>query len=294
MNRLFYKLKGFKYHNSIKMAKNSEDARVRAEIQRAINITRDVEEPYRLKAFEIVLSKSLNGFIAPEKKVDQKNLGISQPLETTTLNAKIEAFAAKCNLSIEQLKNVYNFAQDKPDLVVSLDGKQSEKQIIVSRLLLAAYEEVYSQEWLSLSKALESHGVGSLKHLSETLENKPEIFLKKGEKKYRQYKLVLSAKVETFKMINQMASGVKPKIEPEGKQGGVRKELFSPKIDELIDEGYFKLPNRRKAPDVLTALKEKGLPTSGKGNAVLESLKRRLGKKLKGTKEGNDWVFWTE
>ena len=215
-------------------------------------------------------------------------------MEATTIEATIEEFAAKCNLSIKQLKNVYHFEKDKPVFVVSLEGKQSEKQIIVSRLLLAAYGEVYGQQWLNLSQALESHGIGGLANLSKYLDNKPEVFLKKGQTKSRQYKLVDSAKVETFKMINQIATGVKPTLEPEGKQGGSRKELFSPKIDELIDEGYFKLPNKRKVEDVLKSLKEKGLPTSGKAKAVRESLKRRLGKTLKGTKEENDWVFWTE
>ena len=56
------------------MAKNLEDERIRAEIQRAISITKDVEEPFRLKAFEIVLSRSLNDFIVTEKSVNQKKI----------------------------------------------------------------------------------------------------------------------------------------------------------------------------------------------------------------------------
>jgi len=80
----------------------------------------------------------------------------------------------------------------------------------------------------------------------------------------------------------------------EEKRGGARKELFSPKIDELIKGNYFKLPDKRKVSDVMKTLMEKGLPTSGKDEAVLNSLKRRLGKTLKGTKEGKEWVFWTE
>ena len=80
----------------------------------------------------------------------------------------------------------------------------------------------------------------------------------------------------------------------EEKRGGARKELFSPKIDALIKGNYFKLPNKRKVSDVMKTLKEQGLPTSSKDKAVLISLKRRLGKTLKGTKEEKEWVFWTE
>jgi len=87
--------------------------------------------------------------------------------------------------------------------------------------------------------------------------------------------------------------GVKGK-EQGGKRGGAQKALFAPKIDELIREDYFKLPNKRKISDVLRALMEKGLPVTGKDDAVLIALKRRLGKTLKGTKEKDEWVFWTE
>jgi len=78
------------------------------------------------------------------------------------------------------------------------------------------------------------------------------------------------------------------------KRGGARKSLYSPKIDELIKENFFKLPNKKKVSDVLKALMETGLPTAGKDTVIINALKRRLGKILKGTKEGKEWVFWTE
>jgi len=84
------------------------------------------------------------------------------------------------------------------------------------------------------------------------------------------------------------------KFEKEEKRGGAQKSIFSPKIDELINEGFFKLPNRKKLADVLKALQEKGLPVKGKDKAILIALKRRLGKTLKGTKTGDEWNFWTE
>ena len=80
----------------------------------------------------------------------------------------------------------------------------------------------------------------------------------------------------------------------EGKRGGARKSLFSPKIDELIKDDFFKLPNKRKVEDVIKDLQEKGLPVVGKKKAILEALKRRLDKTLKGTKSGREWFFWTE
>jgi hypothetical protein len=82
--------------------------------------------------------------------------------------------------------------------------------------------------------------------------------------------------------------------EKEEKRGGARKSIFSPKVDELINEGFLKLPNKRKIEDVVKALQERGLPVTGKEDAILNALKRRLGKNLKGTKTGDEWYFWTE
>jgi hypothetical protein len=93
------------------------------------------------------------------------------------------------------------------------------------------------------------------------------------------------------KRINHTKEG---EVEKEKKRGGARKSVFSPKIDELINEGFFKLPNRKKMTDVAKALQEKGLPVTGKEEVILNALKRRLGKTLKGTKTGDEWSFWTE
>jgi hypothetical protein len=86
----------------------------------------------------------------------------------------------------------------------------------------------------------------------------------------------------------------KEALEKEETRGGARKSIFSPKIDELIDKGFFKLPNRKKVIDVTKALQEEGLPVTDKEQAILIALKRRLGKNLKGTKTGDEWSFWTE
>jgi hypothetical protein len=87
------------------MAKNNDDERIKAIVQRAIGITKDIEDPYRLKAFEIVLSRFLaaagvlDGFT---EKIDEKKPLAETKKGDTPLEAKIGAFAAKCNLSQEQ------------------------------------------------------------------------------------------------------------------------------------------------------------------------------------------------
>jgi hypothetical protein len=139
----------------------------------------------------------------------------------------------------------------------------------------------------------------------ENMSNERSRFkIKKGETEI-EYEGPSAEVRDRYKEAFEWVKSARPKIseekkpdqktaQQEVKKGGARRALFSPKIDELISEEFFKLPNKRKVPDVLKALMEKGLPTTGKDKAVLIALKRRLGKTLKGTKEQGEWVFWTD
>ncbi len=66
-------------------------------------------------------------------------------------------------------------------------------------------------------------------------------------------------------------------------------------MEDLIKEGFFKLPNRRTRKDVALALKAKGLSTEDKENRIANSLSRRVKKGvLKAAKGPDGWVYWTE
>lgn len=192
------------------MTENTDDEKIKATVHRAIDITKNVDEFYRLKAFEIILSKLLSANGVPIKYEEKGHEQKSPPQKkkgVTSLDTKIEKFAAKCKLSGEKLKNVYAFDETKPIYIVPLQGKHVENQILVSRCLLAAYEEMYAQKWVSLGEVLKAHGIGSLANLAKNLEKHPDIFRIKGQLKGRKYKLVDSAKIETFRMIHDLATG---------------------------------------------------------------------------------------
>lgn len=66
-------------------------------------------------------------------------------------------------------------------------------------------------------------------------------------------------------------------------------------MEDLIKEGFFKLPNRRTRKDVALALKAKGLSTEAKERRIANSLSRRVKRgALKATKGSDGWVYWTE
>jgi len=89
--------------------------------------------------------------------------------------------------------------------------------------------------------------------------------------------------------------GEEKKEEEEKKKGTRGPEIWSPAIDGLIQEGFFKLPNKRDRKAVVKALEDKALPVKGKENIILITLTRKVRRgDLKGTKSLEGWAFWTE
>jgi hypothetical protein len=80
-------------------------------------------------------------------------------------------------------------------------------------------------------------------------------------------------------------------------RGGPRRTLYTPKISELVEEGFFK--RRKSLDEVIEGLLPKNVPTRGHNarNAIVTNLRRRISKKggeLKGAKEEDVWYFWTD
>lgn len=66
-------------------------------------------------------------------------------------------------------------------------------------------------------------------------------------------------------------------------------------LESLIQDGFFKLPNKRTRKDVAKALEARGLSTEGKEQKIANSLSRRVKKGvLKSAKGPDGWVYWTE
>ncbi|MGD8565624.1 MAG: aldo/keto reductase [Candidatus Bathyarchaeota archaeon] len=66
-------------------------------------------------------------------------------------------------------------------------------------------------------------------------------------------------------------------------------------LEELIREGFFKQPNKRRLEHVVKALESKGLSTEGKEKKISNALARRVKKSvLKKSKIANKWIYWIE
>lgn len=93
-------------------------------------------------------------------------------------------------------------------------------------------------------------------------------------------------------------TGTAEEAKKKDKRGGKRRTLYSPKITELIEEGFFK-EGRKSLDEVLEGLVPKNVPTKGRNarSSILNNLKRRIagkGSTLRGAPEENVWYFWVD
>ncbi len=96
--------------------------------------------------------------------------------------------------------------------------------------------------------------------------------------------------------IDLIEKDAKTKSAGEEKKRGTRgPEIWSPAIDGLINDNFFKLPQRRNQQDVMKALTDTALPVQGRDKVIKQTLVRKVRKgELKGTRGPEGWTFWTE
>jgi len=66
-------------------------------------------------------------------------------------------------------------------------------------------------------------------------------------------------------------------------------------LKNLVQEGFFELPNKRTEKEVARALAARGIQMEDKEEKIKSFLKRRVKNRiLKATKTKDDWVYWAE
>jgi hypothetical protein len=181
---------------------------IKKKIQFAIDSVNNFPEPYRLKAFEVILAKSLEEL---SEKEPLHPIHERSSIETSPLNIgeKIEKLAKDANITIEQLKDVFDFKENVPIFISKAEGKEaSEKQVQISELVLLVMHEVYEQEWLASSflwQVLQECGVGSLDNFAANLSQRTDLFRAMGKKRGRKYRLTGPGKTAALELLKRLA-----------------------------------------------------------------------------------------
>lgn len=175
---------------------------IQKKIQDAIDIVNDFDEPYRTKAFEVILTNSL-GVSAPSKSIKKVTSGTKK----LSIDEKIVKFAETLRLTVDQLENVFDFDEDGVNIVTPLVGSIPSKQVTITHCVLICLEHVYDKKSVSssdLKKLIDDYGVVT-KNLSRSLQNKSDIFRRVGKVRGTKYRLTDVGKTSGLELIRTLA-----------------------------------------------------------------------------------------
>ena len=183
---------------------------IKGKIKVAIDAVDDVPEAFKIKAFEVVLSKLLNErkFEANESEGEK---GGSNELTAVSqsMDDKIKKMAEAAGVTVNQLNDIFQFGETTLKFIGRIEGKDAGKQVQISRLIIFAYKEVYGQEWVEgsiIREVLKDCGVGSLNHFSENLMHFENEFRTIGLKSAMKYKLTEPGKQTAITLLKQLVA----------------------------------------------------------------------------------------
>jgi len=182
---------------------------IKKKIQLAKQSVADIEEPFKTKAFEVILSNLL------KTTEGEKVRGIAtHPIKvktkgTKTLDQKIAELAKAANVDASKMKDIFEFEGDNVIFIGKVEGKEVEKQVKISECLLAAHKVVYGKTWVEssiLCKALDDYGVGSLANLAKNLGKCSSDIRTKGKGRWKKYKLTQQGFENALALIKQLST----------------------------------------------------------------------------------------
>jgi hypothetical protein len=185
-----------------------ETEEIKKKIQLAISLVQDVPEPFKAKAFEVILSNLLEG-VLPKKasRILHEETKVTEVTQNVEL--KTQKLAELVGIEISQLKDIFQFEEKGPTFIGRVNGTEAEKQVQVCRLAIFILKEVYGQEWIEgsfLWKILQDCRIGSLDNLAANLRARENEFRMMGQKKGKKYKLTELGRQNAIQSLRQLAT----------------------------------------------------------------------------------------
>lgn len=184
---------------------------IKTQIKLAKDVVADEEDPIvKTESFKIVLANLLNKITYSNPMTSQQGFEGLQGGDTP-MNAKKNQLAKNCSISLEELNKVLSIHDDSVEIRAPIVGNETFKHVVASQCALIAYEFVLDREWVEsgdLIKCLKAMGVKDFSNLAPHLTQRPDIFLTKGTRGHKQYRLTSSTGRESsFQLIRKLAKG---------------------------------------------------------------------------------------
>lgn len=178
---------------------------IKKQIQTAIEAVKEFDEPYKTKAFEVILSKFLET-IPTEiavKRVRPKEKG-----KALSLEEKIKEFAEASDLSVNQLENVFEFGEKGLRFIAPLTGSLPERHVTFAQCVLIGLERVYGKKVIgapTFTRIFDDYAL-STNNLTRSLRGHPTIFRIFGQRKGTRYRLTDIGKQSAIELVRTLAT----------------------------------------------------------------------------------------
>ena len=183
---------------------------VKEKIELARKSVEGEKEPYKTEAFKIILSKLLeSGKDAQKVAITMNTEEITKESTIDNIKEKEAELASKCNLTIDELEQVIFIKDNAIEIISPISGSDARKHVIVTQCLLAAYQIIFGQEWVSsqtIIDCLRSMGVRDVTNLSLTLRKYPDLVIGRGTRGHKEYRLTSGqGRISAFNVIYKLA-----------------------------------------------------------------------------------------
>ena len=152
---------------------------IKEKIKLALEAVKELDEPYKLETYKIILSKSLGFSISSSEEITEKNNGKPSE-EPKDSDQDIKKLTDLCKISTRELFDVLKIDNDEVILKKILTGTEAEQQILGSQLIPLGYEfalgipEVDSSTLKGVLK--KSNITDRSRNFAQNLKNRKDLF----------------------------------------------------------------------------------------------------------------------
>ena len=179
-------------------------------IKKAESYVEGLQDQFKIEAFKIILSHLLNSNEVTSVASKQNRITKNQdpPKEINVdLPQKIDEFARDCDISPEQLSDIFAIEEDRIGIIYQFKGSEKDNVAMCCQCLVLANEKLRNTEWVSgsqLRESLQDNGIQDKgRHMAEYIADSG-LFRYVGKRKSRKYKLTQAGKQKTFEFIKQI------------------------------------------------------------------------------------------
>lgn len=182
-------------------------------IKIAMDLVKGVDSQFQKEVFGAIFFKLINSDeTVPADEILHIPLNSANKQQRKKLNLEggKKELATNCKILLSELNDTISIKNDYVQIIAPLAGTDTQKQIIATQCVLAAYEIILKQDWVPaslLTKSLDKSGIGGLGNLARNLQQNSKLFRAKGIRPYKEYKLFGPGRISAFDLIKKLAKG---------------------------------------------------------------------------------------